>query len=255
MLDLLQENVEKFKNVDKRVYNVGNTAIRIGDRLDALDQQRSRISEIKSILDAFIDLNSNNSNTAPSTDSTIWTDDNKIHDRAMLIKRLSNIVSDLESDHSKTNTLKNETVRPSSEKGEEADDSVLSSDRDKRKLLNVKKMSVGKAKVEEYSNMIENMLLRRFESAANEHNIQAMKETAFTLYSFNGGASCVTTYIAKLNMFFNPDYDHLDRELARLLDGVGIAQRNNEESFISRDDLFVDTFIQRFRSLFFLLLQ
>jgi hypothetical protein len=56
--EMFEENFKQFHYLDKRIAKVGNMAVRIGERLEAVDNQRERAIESKQLIEIFLDLNS-----------------------------------------------------------------------------------------------------------------------------------------------------------------------------------------------------
>ena len=50
-----------YDNLESRIGDVGNTAIRIGEQLETIDKQRSRASESRDIIEYFMEFQEGNS--------------------------------------------------------------------------------------------------------------------------------------------------------------------------------------------------
>lgn len=48
-----------FESLERRLGEVGNTAIRIGEQLESIDKQRSKASEARDLVNYFMDFNQN----------------------------------------------------------------------------------------------------------------------------------------------------------------------------------------------------
>jgi hypothetical protein len=77
--------VAAFQELDQRISSVGAMAVRIGARLQAIEQQRYTTFEGAELLNYFLELNSG------TIKSPIFTDKTKIREPAKLLKKLLQI--------------------------------------------------------------------------------------------------------------------------------------------------------------------
>ena len=133
-MNSFQETFAKFDRIDKQIYDRGNAAVRIGERMQSIERQREKADEAKMLIERFSQLNQQQQLPV------IMTDDSKIRERASLIKKLMSITQELESIPNKT--------------------------------------ELGKKRVEECSNELENRLLLLFDQAQAEGNFKKMKVCA-----------------------------------------------------------------------------
>ena len=114
------------------------------------------------LIERFSQLNSQQ--TLP----VIMTDDNKIYERAALLRKLKLITQDLESIPNKT--------------------------------------QMGKQRVIQCSADLETKLLQLFDQAQADNDFHKMKECAKTLCVFNGGSSVIKRYISQQSIFLNSSF-------------------------------------------------
>lgn len=126
-----QANFSRFSEIDKKICNIGEVAIRIGERLEFADRQREKAAEAKLLIERFSLLNSQPEMPA------MMTDESKIYERVHIIKKLAAITQDLETIPGKT--------------------------------------ELGKKRVSQCSNELENRLLELFQEAHDKNDINKMK--------------------------------------------------------------------------------
>ena len=80
--------VETFQHLDERIQTVATKAMHIGDRLEAVNRQRERTIEAKSMMVYFEQFEE-------GTPDKVFTDRAQIHRGAELIHKLSNLASEL----------------------------------------------------------------------------------------------------------------------------------------------------------------
>lgn len=181
-----EKTMTDYKQLDQRIYQVGNMAVAIGDHLQAVDKQRAKAEELAEVVNYFIELNSG------EIRSPIWTDDSMIKSRAELLRKLNNLTNELDRAEAEiTGTAHNK-------------------EKSKDLIKVVRKTKIGKESVAEQVNKLENSLLNRFLDAQNNRNYDDMKLCAEILTNFNGGASCVSKYITTLRIFFDEKSVQLD---------------------------------------------
>ncbi|KAL6077937.1 Exocyst complex component 5 [Balamuthia mandrillaris] len=229
-----------FKELDQRIYKVGDTAVQIGDRLEALEKQRSKAVEIADLIQHFIKLNQG---TAEREKNGV-EEDGLTSKQASSLKKLNSFTQELERveeevkltrkeredlDYIQTAGSSGGVVGSSTNNGLGATSTApssqfrhlawsLSQDPVAERLrLNehlLDRTKEGKEAVEKESNKLENKLLQEFDEASQRNDYAKMKEVASILNEFNGCGSCIRHYIMKLNMFFDTESINMDSALA-----------------------------------------
>eukprot|EP01116_Phalansterium_solitarium_P008722 TRINITY_DN22691_c0_g1_i1.p1 TRINITY_DN22691_c0_g1~~TRINITY_DN22691_c0_g1_i1.p1 ORF type:complete len:793 (-),score=379.60 TRINITY_DN22691_c0_g1_i1:84-2462(-) len=219
--DQFEKNFKHFHKLDKRINAVGNTAIRIGDRLEAVDSQRLRALESKEIMECLLALNAETTPTEP--DKLLdWFFAFKMDTASYKIKKR---IGDF-----KTKGVYHFTF--------DKPDAIHRYERVilAKKLwsiaqdLNIERLLKAKQNMEILVDRLENYLLDKFDDASAGRDYVTMKECAMMLFEFNGGDSCIKHYIASLDMFLDPKKIQEDVDLALSSEGV------SSDSFSSYDD-------------------
>ncbi|ELR13552.1 exocyst complex component 5, putative [Acanthamoeba castellanii str. Neff] len=172
-----QGNLNSFKELDARISGVGNIAVRIGDRLEAVEKQRTAASEAKELINYFIELCSG------EIKSSIFLDKKQLRERAKLLKKLSVFTKELER--------------------AEEEMSHMKAERDRTRTRSVVDVPLPQESVLKDPVVVVEGLVRR-----------TKQECADILYQFNGGSSCVKRYISLLKMFFDTESLEMDEALA-----------------------------------------
>ncbi|KAN0023355.1 hypothetical protein ACTFIU_011525 [Dictyostelium citrinum] len=193
-----QECFQHFKKLEKGVNTIGTKAVHFGDELDSVNQQKVKAQGALSLINYLLELNSvgasSEENGGITKRSDIFTNSDRIHELAHLVKKLSSVSEDIKE---------------------------------------ISGFKQGKLETESISNSLENDLLNQFERAAERNDYDKMKQCATTLHGFNGGERCRSRYIQKLKMFFDIDSFRKDENLAnnitkRLIRGNNIVDTRFE---------------------------
>ncbi|KAN0029803.1 hypothetical protein ACTA71_007940 [Dictyostelium dimigraforme] len=193
-----QECFQHFKKLEKGVNTIGTKAVHFGDELDSVNQQKVKAQGALSLINYLLELNSvgasSEANGGITKRSDIFTNSDRIHELAHLVKKLSSVSEDIKE---------------------------------------ISGFKQGKLETESISNSLENDLLNQFERAAERNDYDKMKQCATTLHGFNGGERCRSRYIQKLKMFFDIDSFRKDENLAnnitkRLIRGNNIVDTRFE---------------------------
>eukprot|EP01133_Synstelium_polycarpum_P016642 gene16642-19773_t len=161
LLGTYQETFQHFRKLEKGVNTIGAQAVHFGDELDSVAQQRNKAQSALSLINYLLEL----SNPESTQRSDIFTNSERIHELANLVKKLSSVSEDIKE---------------------------------------IAILDKGKSETESLSNTLENDLINQFGRAQDKNDLEKMKQCATTLYNFNGGARCRSTYVQKLRMFFDP---------------------------------------------------
>jgi len=171
LLGSYQECFQQFKKLEKGVSTIGTKAVHFGDELDSVHQQKNKAQSALSLINYLLELN----NPTTQQRSDIFTNSDRIHELAQLVKKLSSVSEDIKE---------------------------------------ISGFGQGKLETENLSNTLENDLLNQFERAAERNDFEKMKQCATTLYNFNGGERCRGRYVQKVKMFFDIDSIRKDEHLA-----------------------------------------
>eukprot|EP01132_Coremiostelium_polycephalum_P002100 gene2100-2588_t len=171
LTDSYQECFQQFKKLEKGVNTIGTKAVHFGDELDSVNQQKNKAQSALSLINYLLELN----NSTSTQRSDIFTNSDRIHELANLVKKLSSVSEDLKD---------------------------------------ISGLNKGKLETESISNTLENDLLNQFERAAERLDFEKMSQCAATLHNFNGGERCRARYIQKMKMFFDIDSLRKDETLA-----------------------------------------
>ncbi|EFA75457.1 exocyst complex subunit 5 [Heterostelium album PN500] len=167
-----QEAFQYFRELERGVNTIGAQAVHFGDELDSVTQQKNKAQSALSLINYLLELNNENNS---SQRSDIFTNSERIHELAQLVKKLSSVSED----------IKEITI-----------------------------LNKGKSEAESLTNTLENDLISQFERAQDRGDYEKMKQCATTLYDFNGGARCRATYVQKLKMFFDVASLRADENMA-----------------------------------------
>ncbi|EGG14360.1 exocyst complex subunit 5 [Cavenderia fasciculata] len=172
LLITYQETFQHFSKLEKGVNTIGAGAIHFGDELDSVTQQKIKAQSALSLINYLLELNN------PESDqrSDIFTNSERIHELANLVKKLSSVSEDLKE---------------------------------------ISILNKGKSETESLSNTLENDLINQFERAQERGDLEKMRQCASTLHNFNGGMRCRSRYIQKLKMFFDIESLRRDEHVAR----------------------------------------
>ncbi|KAG2221177.1 hypothetical protein INT45_007754 [Circinella minor] len=170
-----------YDNLESRIGDVGNTAIRIGEQLETIDKQRSRASESRDIIEYFMEFQEGNSERL----SLLCEGGDEGQLKAAIICRRLNAVA------------------------KEVDTDV--------------KARIG---IEKFCESFEKEMLEDFDRAYTEGDPRVMAHRAKVLFEFNGGASCVQTYVNQHEFFISNKKIEEMEELRRSEDNLDLSNPN-----------------------------
>lgn len=151
----VKRNYQLFSQLEQNVYGIGDVAVRVGDQLQAVDNEKAKAKEARELLEKFIMLNS--SDNVPSE----LRDKSDMLARVHLVKKLGNIINDLESE----------------------------------------KTQKGRERVMHHTAKLKKYLFQVFDEAKAAKNYAEMTECARAFYAFNAGNELLLHYISGLAVF------------------------------------------------------
>ncbi|GAM22355.1 hypothetical protein SAMD00019534_055300 [Acytostelium subglobosum LB1] len=185
-----QDAFQHFRELERGVNTIGAQAVHFGDELDSVNQQRNKAQSALSLINYLLELN----DPTQSQRSDIFTNSERIHELAQLVKKLSSVSEDIKE---------------------------------------ITDLDKGKLEAESLSNTLENDLISQFERAQDRNDLDKMKQCATTLYNFNGGSRCRSTYVQKLRMFFDVASLRADESMAQ-----NVSKRVIRKNIIMKDPRF-----------------
>jgi len=174
---IFRGNVDRFKRLQRRIGAVSASAVKIGEKLEAVDDQRNRANEARELIHYFSLLNRSSSRSElpdlaslQAADDTLFSlpsarsasKSTELRDRAVLIQRLTVLWQDLSADGTS---------------------------------------QIGQKRVEEIRNKLREQLLQQFEEAALNRDVTEMRYYAETLSGLRDTDECVSIYLSTLDPF------------------------------------------------------
>ncbi|ORX98920.1 exocyst complex component Sec10 [Basidiobolus meristosporus CBS 931.73] len=150
-----------FTTLESRVSEVGNIAIRIGERLESIDNQRVHASDVKELAELFIQFNKGPPRYLE--DLRINSGPDGQFKAATIARRLNGIAKEVDY--------------PGTE--------------------------LAVSNIEKYCETLETNLLEAFDRGYKKGDTRTMANCARTLCEFNGGQSCIQTYINQHEFFIS----------------------------------------------------
>ncbi|BFZ62159.1 Exocyst complex component 5 [Saitoella coloradoensis] len=156
------ENViSSFQGLESRISEVGTTAIRIGEQLEQLDKQQKRAIEARLLIECYTEF-SRPEGTSPQLENLMNSGNPADVLRvAVITRRLTSVSKDID-------------------------------------LPNAAKT---RAAIEAYIEQFERRILKHFDRAYRENNLDEMADAAKVLTEFNGGASVVQAFVNQHEFF------------------------------------------------------
>ncbi|KAH3756972.1 exocyst complex subunit 5 [Pelomyxa schiedti] len=190
---IFQSRVEEYQGLDQRISHAGNTAVRIADRLELLDQQENKAQEAIDLLQYFCELNFTAENEPEGADPP---EASELFSKLELDELPPDFTPPIELVYVLKQLMAICQELPTEERGSVTDK--------------------GRAKVESYFRRVEERLLSKFSSAIGSRNFPRMKELAHLLFELNGGESCIAKYISCQEVLTSQEVIQKDRDLASL---------------------------------------
>ena len=170
---------EDLRQLSTKVAHVSSPAVRVGERLEALEAHRSRALEIHDVVRNFDALNNPASTSAAAVKKgsldAVFTDPSRSYELLKILKLLVPVAAELDS--------------PQTERGKKC--------------------------VESYVKQVETKLIREFQDARDgkgkddkrtlQERTEDMKKIADALTEFNGGTSVVQTFLQMPHFFVHPE--------------------------------------------------
>uniref|UniRef100_K3X0L5 Uncharacterized protein n=1 Tax=Globisporangium ultimum (strain ATCC 200006 / CBS 805.95 / DAOM BR144) TaxID=431595 RepID=K3X0L5_GLOUD len=154
---LLNQICVQMEDLEERFTKVSSTAVVIGDRLQSLDQERTRVLETDEMMEALIALNDPSSKLTKSSNRLFNTlqDPNQLHEASRVIKKMCIFSTELSSPM----------------------------------------ISHAVAEIERLSQTIENDLLNEFSEAQEKENEKEMAKCAASLIEYNDKEKVADRYV------------------------------------------------------------
>ncbi|RUS21707.1 exocyst complex component Sec10-domain-containing protein, partial [Jimgerdemannia flammicorona] len=186
---------QSFENLETRINEVGNTAIRIGEQLETIDRQRSRASEGRDLVEYFIEFSQGSSERLEWLRTQSGTEGQ--HKAAVVARRLNAIAKDVDLPGALIPTLAIDLTSCALQTMQAQDG------------------------IEKLCESLEKDLLRDFDRAYKDGDPRAMslnltfsnglllmisffsQHCAKVLQEFNGGHSCVQIYVNQHEFFIS----------------------------------------------------
>ena len=159
---------EDLRVLSGKVTRVSGPAVRVGERLEALEAHRARALEIHEVVRNFDALNNPASTNAAAMKNpsqglldAVFTDPARVFDLAKIMKLLVPVAAELDA--------------PSTERGKKC--------------------------VESYAKQVETTMIAQFQEAMCQSDKPRMKRIADSLFEFNGGSSLVVMFLQMPRLF------------------------------------------------------
>ena len=159
---------EDLRVLSGKVTRVSGPAVRVGERLEALEAHRARALEIHEVVRNFDALNNPASTNAAAMKNpsqglldAVFTDPARVFDLAKIMKLLVPVAAELDA--------------PSTERGKRC--------------------------VESYAKQVETTMIEQFQEAMCQSDKARMKRIADSLFEFNGGSSLVVMFLQMPRLF------------------------------------------------------
>ncbi|KAI9783881.1 MAG: Exocyst complex component 5 [Peltula sp. TS41687] len=242
----------RANNGDARFDAGGNVAVRIGEKLEELDQQSRRAQDARFLIQCWTELSETGELTALENIRRHGGGEGKVR-CALLVRQLTRISQKL--DPTSWNQANGNPTTPNGMDGTNA----------QLRKHNTREMT------EKFAETLEKDLLKQFDDFYRRQNFEGMRECANVLHDFNGGANVVALFVNQHQFFIDrsqliteevdsdqeiwdrlgePDADSPGAEpsLQSLIDEVKVVAQ--EESFIIKRafpyyELVLGKFLQR----------
>lgn len=163
LLGAFEREFSVFEGLDKRFDQVGNVAIRAGQQLERLGEERRRALEAKEIIQAFMEFVGAPEMSAGRLEAAILSGGASLEGRIGAAQKLKRLVS-------------------------------LASIGSEEALIQILGLS----------QRVENSLLASFHTAFDAGDQESMRRAASILFAYNGGASCIQSFVGQHEFFQSP---------------------------------------------------
>ena len=189
----LDQTIDNFHHLDTSLNGEnaagGNTVVKIGEKLEELDQQRTRAQDAKFLIQCWLEVSERGELLLLEDIRRQGGGDGKVR-CAHIARQLTKISQRLDQESWSHVNGHTSTVNGSN--------GIQGSDHDRRRLrYNTREL------IEKFSETLEKDLLKSFDDFYRRENFEGMRECANVLYDFNGGASVIGAFVNQHQFFID----------------------------------------------------
>ncbi len=189
----LDQTIDSFHHLDTSLNGEneagGNTVVKIGEKLEELDRQRTRAQDAKFLIQCWMEVSERGELLLLEDVRRQGGGDGKVR-CAHIARQLTKISQRLDSNS--WNHVNGHTSAVNSTNG------VQGSDDDHRQpRYNTREL------IEKFSETLEKDLLKSFDDFYRRENFEGMRDCANVLYDFNGGASVIGAFVNQHQFFID----------------------------------------------------
>lgn len=189
----LDQTIDSFHHLDTSLNGEndagGNTVVKIGEKLEELDRQRTRAQDAKFLIQCWMEVSERGELLLLEDIRRQGGGDGKVR-CAHIARQLTKISQRLDPESWSNVNGHSSTVGNTN--------GVHGSDDDRRRLrFNTREL------IEKFSETLEKDLLKSFDDFYRRENFEGMRECANVLYDFNGGASVIGAFVNQHQFFID----------------------------------------------------
>jgi hypothetical protein len=189
----LDQTIDSFHHLDTSLNGEheagGNTVVKIGERLEELDRQRTRAQDAKFLIQCWMEVSERGELLLLEDIRRQGGGDGKVR-CAHIARQLTKISQRLDPDS--WNHVNGHTSVVNGGNGTQGSD-----DDRKRLRYNTREL------IEKFSETLEKDLLKSFDDFYRRENFEGMRDCANVLYDFNGGASVIGAFVNQHQFFID----------------------------------------------------
>ena len=192
----LEQTVDSFNRLDASLNgddyeSGGNAVVKIGEKLEELDRQRSRALDAKFLIQCWMEVSERGELLLLEDIRRQGSGEGKV--------RCAHIASQLSKISQRLDPESWSHVNGNSKLANGVNGKIGSAYDQKRRHHNTREL------IEKFSETLEKDLLKSFDDFYRRENFEGMRECANVLYDFNGGASVIGAFVNQHQFFINRD--------------------------------------------------